>query len=81
MEEVYRCLHQVSDSGVSLPKYFMEMIGMGDCKNCNYDPINNPNCVGYSPIKVLNFVAAEEEFSSGEEKLERLIKVEPSFSF
>jgi len=77
MEEVYRCLHQVSDFGVSLPKYFQEMLGMGDCKNCAYDPMKNPNCVGYSPVKVFNFFPVEETVEEGE--LEKIVEVEPSF--
>ena len=75
MEERYRCLHQVSDSGVSLPKYFQEMIGIGDCKNCTYDPIKNPNCVGYSPVKVFNFFPVEEK-----SELEEMVKVKTIFS-
>ncbi|MDP3966457.1 MAG: hypothetical protein Q8Q04_02915 [archaeon] len=72
MEGDYNCLHQVSDHGVTLPRFLLNQIGMGDCKTCIYDPINNPNCAGYSPIKVFKYVAMVkenlEEISSSEKE-------------
>jgi len=46
------CLHQVIRKKGKLPFELYKAEGQGNCDACKYDPINNPRCSGYEPIKV-----------------------------
>ncbi|MCR4327482.1 MAG: hypothetical protein NUV46_02780 [Nanoarchaeota archaeon] len=70
--DVERCLHQVSSPGVTLPKYFLDMIGIGNCSICTYDPIENPKCLGYSPVKVFYFKSSNKIFSKNKVKKDNI---------
>ena len=61
MADLVRCINQVfgSKEKVRTPEEWRP--GMGDCTICTYDPINNPRCLGYHPIKIWTINVVESE--------------------
>lgn len=47
IEKKIVCLHQFGKTD-----WLLRIQGVGDCKICTYDPINNPKCKLYQPITV-----------------------------
>lgn len=57
MINITRCLYQVTKPN---KKTLMEIFEVdesqiGECKTCQYDPINNPKCKAYVPTKLYKF--------------------------
>lgn len=58
MKTIEKCLHQMSRPTKDTVLAFLENLDakqIGDCKICTYDPIDNPKCKAYIPIKVYEF--------------------------
>jgi hypothetical protein len=59
LEEVVCCVNQVFR-----PKYhwlFLQKPGWGDCTVCSYDPVNNPRCRGYAPVRYVTITVRDDE--------------------
>ena len=72
--EIYRCLHQVSERGVKISKYMREGTGIGECVDCVFNPYENPNCAGYSPVKI--FIVDSENLAKEVSTLEKTFQTE-----
>lgn len=58
MKTIEKCLHQMSrptKESVLATLENMDEKQIGDCQICKYDPIFNPKCKAYIPIKVYEF--------------------------
>jgi hypothetical protein len=50
-----RCLHQLVDNPAS-----PNGIYQNGCRDCSYDPRNNPRCPGYFRVKVISLEVREK---------------------
>jgi len=48
---------------------FVASSNTGDCYECTYDPVNNPNCKKFYPIKLVESVASDDTLVSNKKVL------------